>query len=281
MIKGYNHMKVPALLCLDDIFVKKNLGWLFSSKTVASASVAAYSSNQMKWISQIRPRHILDILFGLLIAKLSIPVVRNLCSNKQVMNASFDPLRLVNTYGAFGTVSEERIELVIETAAHFDGPWTEYQFKAKPGNVYKRPKFISPYHYRLDWQMWVAATTSNSIDRHPWMYKLLLNILRKDKGTMGLLHPTTIPSSTSTTATMANIDSSNNVSSNKGSSEESSEELQKYIRILKYRYRFNPSNKVQRLRNDEPYWIREKISNFFPKQGICTASMLEELTNDR
>ena len=254
---------------------------MFSSKTIASASVAAYSSNQMKWISQIRPRNILNILFGLLIAKLSIPVVKNLCSKKQVMNASFDPLRLVNTYGAFGTVTEERVELVIETAAHFDGPWTEYQFKAKPSNVYKRPKFISPYHYRLDWQMWVAATTSNSIDRHPWMYTLLLNILRKDRGTMGLLHPTTILPSTSTNATITNTDSDNIINSNKCSSKDPSDDLQKYIRIIKYRYKFNPSNKVQRLKNDEPYWIREKISNFFPRQGICTANMLEELINAR
>ena len=39
---------------------------------------------------------------ALLLAYLSIPVVQNLLSSKQMMNTSFDSLRIVNTYGAFG-----------------------------------------------------------------------------------------------------------------------------------------------------------------------------------
>lgn len=35
--------------------------------------------------------------------------------------------------------------------------WEEYQFLCKPGDVYRRPCLISPYHYRLDWLMWFAA----------------------------------------------------------------------------------------------------------------------------
>ena len=58
-------------------------------------------------------RRVVTILYGLTIARLSIPVVRNLCSRTQIMNGSFDPLRLVNTYGAFGTVNQERIELIV------------------------------------------------------------------------------------------------------------------------------------------------------------------------
>jgi len=41
---------------------------------------------------------------------------------------------------------------------HDDGQagseWREYEFKVKPGSVKRRPRFISPYHYRLDWLMW-------------------------------------------------------------------------------------------------------------------------------
>ena len=40
-------------------------------------------------------------LAGLLVY-LSIPVVQNLLSSRQMMNTSFDSLRIVNTYGAFG-----------------------------------------------------------------------------------------------------------------------------------------------------------------------------------
>ena len=47
-------------------------------------------------------RRAFNISLGLLIAYLSIPVVKNLFASRQMMNTSFDPLRIVNTYGAFG-----------------------------------------------------------------------------------------------------------------------------------------------------------------------------------
>lgn len=47
-------------------------------------------------------RQTVNLALGVLVAWLSIPVVLNLLSPKQVMNTSFSPLRIVNTYGAFG-----------------------------------------------------------------------------------------------------------------------------------------------------------------------------------
>lgn len=47
-------------------------------------------------------RQTVNLALGVLVAWLSIPVVFNLLSPKQVMNSSFNPLRIVNTYGAFG-----------------------------------------------------------------------------------------------------------------------------------------------------------------------------------
>ena len=49
-----------------------------------------------------------------MVAVLSIPVVRNLASGQQMMNASFDPLQLVNTYGMFGSVTLSRDEVIVE-----------------------------------------------------------------------------------------------------------------------------------------------------------------------
>src|SRR5919204_4183038 len=86
---------------------------------------------------------------------------RNMFSRRQLMNASFDPLHLVNTYGAFGAVTRERFEIVVKgTGAEIPGPsaeWREYEFKGKPGDVNRRPCIVSPYHWKLDWQMWFAA----------------------------------------------------------------------------------------------------------------------------
>lgn len=55
---------------------------------------------------------VLAVAAGLLV--LGYRPVRNMISPRQVMNRSFDPLRLVNTYGAFGSVSRVRHEVVVE-----------------------------------------------------------------------------------------------------------------------------------------------------------------------
>jgi len=84
--------------------------------------------------------------------------IRNMASPGQAMNASFNPFRLVNTYGAFGSVSRDRIELVIEgTDAEEpanDSRWREYGFMGKPDDPTRLPPQIAPYHLRLDWLLW-------------------------------------------------------------------------------------------------------------------------------
>lgn len=44
----------------------------------------------------------LNLCLVLLLAWLSLPVVVNLLSSRQAMNTSYDPFRVLNTYGAFG-----------------------------------------------------------------------------------------------------------------------------------------------------------------------------------
>lgn len=73
------------------------------------------------------------------------------------MNTSYDKYKIVNTYGAFGSVGKQRTEIVIFGSHNPDGPWEEYYFKCKPGPINRRPCVISPYHYRLDWLAWFAG----------------------------------------------------------------------------------------------------------------------------
>ena len=47
-------------------------------------------------------RQCVSLALAVLLAYLSIPVIQNLFSSRQLMNTSFDSLRIVNTYGAFG-----------------------------------------------------------------------------------------------------------------------------------------------------------------------------------
>jgi hypothetical protein len=107
----------------------------------------------------------------------------NLFSRRQLMNASFEPLHLVNTYGAFGAVTRERLEVVIKGTdaelADASAEWREYQFKGKPGDVNRAPCIVSPYHWKLDWQMWFAAMSPP--DLHPWFLALIQRLLQDDK----------------------------------------------------------------------------------------------------
>ncbi|MDY6770145.1 MAG: lipase maturation factor family protein, partial [Candidatus Nanohaloarchaea archaeon] len=88
---------------------------------------------------------------------LSVDPVRNMLSSRQRMNWSFNPLHIVNTYGAFGSITKERYQLVIEGTREEDpseGDWEEYTFRGQPVKVDERPPQWAPYHLRLDWQLW-------------------------------------------------------------------------------------------------------------------------------
>ncbi|MGW0754738.1 lipase maturation factor family protein [Streptomyces sp. NPDC002587] len=133
----------------------------------------------------------------LVVAVLSYWPVRNLLSRHQVMNASFNPLHLVNTYGAFGSVGRVRHEVVIEGTDEQeitdDTVWKEYRFKGKPGDVRRLPPQVAPYHLRLDWLMWFAALSPAYAA--PWFGAFIGKLLDNDPATLGLLRGNPFPDS--------------------------------------------------------------------------------------
>lgn len=146
---------VPALACLDDDLLR--------GKWTAPAP-----SKTHRWTAGG---------YALVVAILSVGPVLNLLSSRQAMNASFDPLHLVNTYGFFGSVSRTRDEIILEGSR--DGEhWEEYELPCKPGDPGRRPCLVTPYHYRLDWQMWFAAMSH--YDEEPWIIELVDKLLRGD-----------------------------------------------------------------------------------------------------
>eukprot|EP01063_Lacrimia_lanifica_P002442 TRINITY_DN11289_c0_g3_i1.p1 TRINITY_DN11289_c0_g3~~TRINITY_DN11289_c0_g3_i1.p1 ORF type:complete len:502 (+),score=153.18 TRINITY_DN11289_c0_g3_i1:197-1507(+) len=129
-------------------------------------------------------------VLGAVLVWLSVPIVTNLLSPEQRMNTSFGPWRIVNTYGAFGSVTKTRTEVVLEGTASPDprapdDQWAEYKFPCKPGNVTRAPCLISPYHYRLDWLMWFAAF--QSYQHNPWLLHLAGKLLANDAAAAPLL----------------------------------------------------------------------------------------------
>jgi lipase maturation factor len=165
-----------------------------------------------------------------LVAVLSLNPIVNMASPVQSMNRSFDPLHLVNTYGAFGSVHQERHEVIIEgTSDLYVGPdskWLEYQLPCKPGDPMRRPCLITPWHYRLDWQAWFAGLPHATAEQHPWVYRVLYLLLRGDPGIRGLFAYDPFPA-----------------------------EPPRWVRVEVYRYRFTAFG--------EPgWWHRERIGTF-------------------
>src|SRR5699024_2487987 len=106
------------------------------------------------------------------------------------MNASFDRFHLVNAYGAFGSMTERRYEVIIEgtLAADPDAAdeeeWLPFEFKGKPGDVRRRSRQFAPYHLRLDWQMWFLALRPGA---QPWFVALLERLRSGDPAVRRLL----------------------------------------------------------------------------------------------
>jgi Lipase maturation factor len=124
----------------------------------------------------------------LLLLVLSYQPLRNLFSRGQLMNASFNRWQLVNSYGAFGTVTKHRVEVVVEGTLDPDpdsgAEWREYGFKGKPGDPRLLPRQWAPYHLRLDWLMWFLPLRTI---HEQWFYAFLQKLLDADPTTLRLL----------------------------------------------------------------------------------------------
>jgi len=137
-------------------------------------------------------------------------------------------LRLVNRYGPFKSMTQERPEIVIE--ASDDGQrWRELEFRYKPGDVSRPPDWNVPHQPRLDWQMWFAAPETQR--EHPWFAALLRGLLRGTPSVTALLEPRSLGSTPP-----------------------------KYVRALLYDYRFADAGE----RSHGRWWTRQPLGLYFP-----------------
>ena len=193
---------------LAGLFVLGTQGWLLLSGNFAWLNVVTMALAVMALddtvlgtvLGAIRPGSAdagsIDVWFGVLvlgyaalILALSYRPAKNLLSRRQLMNYSFDPFHIVGTYGAFGSVTKERDEVIVEGTSDAtlgaDTEWREYEFKAKPGDVRRRPPQYAPYHLRLDWLMWFAAFSSPEYNE--WFVPFVIKLLEADRPTLRLL----------------------------------------------------------------------------------------------
>lgn len=228
--------------------------WLFTSGNFSFLGiltmVLALSTFNDSWLKHVIPIHspqlappgpvYLSAILGLtvLVAALSFYPIGNMISQNQLMNASFEPLHLVNTYGAFGTITRLRYEVIVEGT---DEPvlkwatrWREYEFIGKPGDVRRTLPQIAPYHLRLDWLMWFAAFSLP--DQHPWFISFLEKLLESDKSVLGLLRYNPFP-----------------------------DRPPKFVRALLYEYHFTTP---EERRQTGAIWNRKLIGLYFPPVSL-------------
>ncbi|WP_144674125.1 lipase maturation factor family protein [Arthrobacter sp. U41] len=147
----------------------------------AAAAAAAGSQAPVAWL-------VVVLVATVLLVVLSYRPVENLFSHYQLMNASFNRWQLGNTYGAFGTVTKQRIEIAVEGTLSAEpddtAEWREYGFRGKPGDVRRIPRQWAPYHLRLDWLMWFLPLRTV---HEEWFYAFLARLLEADRPTLRLL----------------------------------------------------------------------------------------------
>ncbi|OGW85438.1 MAG: hypothetical protein A3C35_01065 [Omnitrophica bacterium RIFCSPHIGHO2_02_FULL_46_11] len=181
---------------------------------------------------------------------LSIQPVVNLLSSRQIMNTSFEPLHLVNTYGAFGSITRERMEVIIEgTDEKIVTPltqWKPYEFKGKPGDPKRPPCIVSPYHWKLDWQMWFAAMSDYRY--HPWILNLTAKLLKGDRAVSKLLAENPF-----------------------------SDSPPKFIRAELYEYHFTGAEEKTRTGN---WWWRRRVGEYLPPLSLDNPSFQEALRQE-
>jgi hypothetical protein len=224
---------VPAMACFDDGFWSR----LLPKRLVRAAEFAASRGETSK------PMMTTAWVVTVIIVLLSFRPAINILSPGQIMNTSFDPFDLVNTYGAFGTVGRERLNVVFEGTADNDSTdnatWKPYLYKALPVLPGERSPQVAPYHLRLDWQMWFASMSSPG--DYPWTLNLVWKLLHNERGTVNLFaeNPFT-------------------------------DKPPRYIRAVLYRYKFAPPGNAQKL-----WWNRERIGTWLPAMDVNDPTLIE------
>lgn len=178
------------------------------------------------------------ITVAVVMVVLSYWPTRNMLSPRQRMNMSFNAFHLCNTYGAFGSISRIRQEVVIEgtddTSVDDQTRWREYEFKGKPTGLRRLPRQFAPYHLRLDWLMWFAAISPGYA--LAWLTPFLHRLLRNDPPTLKLLRHNPFPDAPP-----------------------------RYVRAQLYAYRFTTPAE---LRRDRAWWHRTLIGSYVPPMSL-------------
>ncbi|MFD7696622.1 lipase maturation factor family protein [Streptomyces sp. NPDC059374] len=220
-----------------------NFAWLNWITIVLALSAVAFPAEPPDRPGAPLWYEVTVLVVAVVLVGLGYRPVANMISRRQVMNRSFDPLHLVNTYGAFGSVSRVRYEVVVEgttdSRPREDSDWREYEFKGKPGDPRRWPRQFAPYHLRLDWLMWFAALSPSYAGA--WFGTLMERLLENDRATLKLLRRSPFPA----------------------------DEPPRFVRARLFRYRYTT---WRELRETGACWERTYVREYLPPTRLAGGS---------
>jgi hypothetical protein len=150
-----------------------------------------------------------------------------------VVYARLEPFRILNGYGLFRVMTKERPEIQVEGSA--DGiDWVSYEFKWKPGDVNRAPRWCAPHQPRLDWQMWFAALGGRR--QEDWFQNFVVRLLENEPAVTRLLARNPFP-----------------------------DKPPRYVRAILFKYQFTTS---EERRATGAWWKRREIGEFFPEATL-------------
>ena len=150
------------------------------------------------------------------------------------------PFGIVNTYGLFAVMTTTRPEIIVEGSN--DGrTWLDYEFKYKPGDLRRAPRWVAPHQPRLDWQMWFAALSGPQ--GAAWFDNFMVRLLQGSPEVRGLL-----------------------------AKDPFAGRAPKYVRALSFDYRFTD---FSTRRETGDWWTRRARGLYFPEISLDDVRLKE------
>jgi len=192
-----------------------------------------------------------SLFYGLLCAAVfGVTLVPFSSLHKESNSALWTPLKelhgnlsdfhVSSSYGLFRRMTEKgRPEVILEYANNLNGPWKEFNFLYKPGQVSAAPTFVFPHQPRLDWQLWFAAL--GTYHDNPWLVSLAYRLLQGESSVRELLDFSMNPS-----------------------------KPPKYVRASLYHYAFTKAST-----SPKDWWTRERSEEYMPTFSVDHAPLVE------
>lgn len=231
-----------ALVFFDVLIILTGNYGFFNLLTIALCLLLLDDSVFSRWLSTkgekskvsvfvIQKKSLLKVgLLGVCIMLYAVPLLTtNHPSIYVYISKAIRPFHIFNSYGLFAVMTTSRPEIIILGSDDREN-WFPYEFKWKPGNVEKKPKFVAPHQPRLDWQMWFAALSN--YERNPWLIQFMTRLLQGSPVVIALLENNPFPDTPP-----------------------------RYLQAVTYEYQFTNSE----IRNrDNSWWTRKLLRPYTP-----------------